>query len=85
MPSTQGKLVGTIAALHVDAVRVRHRDHDAIMSQLLKIAKLARSGELLCRAYAIRNLWFCHIEVLECTPYLLRMVVEFSKNQDLRG
>ncbi|EQC41042.1 hypothetical protein, variant [Saprolegnia diclina VS20] len=62
MPSPQSKLVGTIAALHVDAAKVRHRDHDAIISQLLKIAKLARSGELLCRAYAIRILWFCHIE-----------------------
>ncbi|KDO25800.1 hypothetical protein SPRG_08743 [Saprolegnia parasitica CBS 223.65] len=47
MPSSQCKLVGTIAALHVDAT---------------KIAKFSRSGELLCRAYAIRVLWFCHIE-----------------------
>ncbi|OQS00733.1 hypothetical protein ACHHYP_02823 [Achlya hypogyna] len=60
--SKQAKVVGAIAALHMDAARVRRIDHEAIVAQLLKIAKRSRSDELLCRTYAIRFLWFCHIE-----------------------
>ncbi|OQR98406.1 hypothetical protein THRCLA_06714 [Thraustotheca clavata] len=62
LPSKQAKTVAVIAALYVDAIKVRVEDHDAIVSHLQKIAKLSRNGELLSRVYAIRFLWYCHVE-----------------------
>ncbi|OQS00732.1 hypothetical protein ACHHYP_02819 [Achlya hypogyna] len=57
----QAKTVGTIAALHMDASKVRQADHEAIIFHLHGIAKHSMLGTPLCRIYAIRTLWFCYI------------------------
>ena len=62
-PSPQAKTVGTIAALYVDATKLHPLELDAILAQLTRLAKRSRTKELLCRAYAIRILWFAHIKV----------------------
>ena len=61
--SPQAKMVGTIAALYMDAAKVRHVDHEAIVFHLHSIAKHSMLGVPLCRIYAIRTLWFCYIRV----------------------
>ncbi|OQS00746.1 hypothetical protein ACHHYP_02822 [Achlya hypogyna] len=60
--ATQAKTVGAIAALHANPVSIPEVDHEAIVSLLHKTVRLARTGELHCRLYAARLLWFCHIE-----------------------
>ncbi|OQR94344.1 hypothetical protein ACHHYP_01450 [Achlya hypogyna] len=60
--STRCKTVGTIAALYMDPLKLHAVHYSAIIAQLENICKRSRSKELLCRAYALRTLWFCHIE-----------------------
>ncbi|OQS02062.1 hypothetical protein THRCLA_05536 [Thraustotheca clavata] len=57
--SEQAQTVGAIAALHMDPQNVHHRYYHRIIVQL---EKLAMSSTPHCRLYAIRTLWFCHIE-----------------------
>ncbi|OQR99482.1 hypothetical protein ACHHYP_06013 [Achlya hypogyna] len=57
------RLVGTIAALYTNPQRIVERDHEPIISRLGRLAAIP--GDPLCRIYAIRVLWFCHIEMLE--------------------
>ncbi|OQR94661.1 hypothetical protein THRCLA_08132 [Thraustotheca clavata] len=59
--SPQANIVGTIAALYMDATKVRRRDHEGIINQLERFAQ-TNILSLLCRTYAIRTLWFCHVE-----------------------
>ncbi|OQR97040.1 hypothetical protein THRCLA_07101 [Thraustotheca clavata] len=59
--ATRAKTVGAIAALYMDASKVRHADHEGIIFQLHDIAKHSMNGLPLCRIYVIRTLWFCYI------------------------
>ncbi|OQS01378.1 hypothetical protein ACHHYP_01206 [Achlya hypogyna] len=61
-PSTSANVVGAIAALYVDAAKVRPNEHEAIVSQLAKFARSGSMEDPLSRIYAIRTLWYCHIE-----------------------
>ncbi|OQS03773.1 hypothetical protein THRCLA_03935 [Thraustotheca clavata] len=54
-------LIGAIAALHVNPNNIHRHDLGHIVFQLQKLSKNARVP-LLCRAYALRTLWFSHIE-----------------------
>ncbi|OQS01360.1 hypothetical protein ACHHYP_01205, partial [Achlya hypogyna] len=57
--SAQAVVVGAIAAFHVDVTRLPVRDYDAL---IIRLNALAKDSEPLCRIYAIRTLWFCHLE-----------------------
>ncbi|KDO25801.1 hypothetical protein SPRG_08744 [Saprolegnia parasitica CBS 223.65] len=61
-PSPQAKTVGAIAALYVDATKLHPLELEPILAQLTRLAKRSRNKELLCRAFAIRILWFAHIK-----------------------
>ncbi|KDO24728.1 hypothetical protein SPRG_10262 [Saprolegnia parasitica CBS 223.65] len=60
-PSSQAHVVGAIAAFHVDVTKVNARDYASIYRRLEALAK-GTKRDPLCRIYAIRTLWFCHVE-----------------------
>ncbi|KDO18804.1 hypothetical protein SPRG_21641 [Saprolegnia parasitica CBS 223.65] len=60
-PSPDVSLVGAIAALHLNPNNVHERDLGPILEQLDGLAASVTATPL-CRAYALRTLWFSHIE-----------------------
>ncbi|EQC29474.1 hypothetical protein SDRG_12722 [Saprolegnia diclina VS20] len=60
-PSSQAHVVGAIAAFHVDVTKVNVREFASIYRRLEALAK-ATKRDPLGRIYAIRTLWFCHVE-----------------------
>ncbi|OQR99484.1 hypothetical protein ACHHYP_06014 [Achlya hypogyna] len=60
-PLPMTKTVGAVAALYMNPAKVIQRDHERIVAQLRRLA--ATSDAPSCRIYALRTLWFCHIEV----------------------
>ncbi|OQR99489.1 hypothetical protein ACHHYP_06016 [Achlya hypogyna] len=60
-PSTDVNLVGAIAALHLNPNNIHECNFEPILRHLNRLAATATAPPL-CRAYALRTLWFGHIE-----------------------
>ncbi|EQC26680.1 hypothetical protein SDRG_15518 [Saprolegnia diclina VS20] len=64
------QLVGAVAALYVNPNRLVQSDHEKLLVELRRLAH-GPMHTPLCRLYALRTLWFSHVEIFVARKPLL--------------